>query len=315
MLHARPATLLWSGIATLLLAPFIAHGSPSLDVEKILWLQPERVAQAASAVAPARASHMDVFFVGFAGDDSQEIFTREVRIAAKEMAERLDPPGRSLLLLNNHVANASGSPIASIGTLKLALEELGPRMDLAEDVLFLYLSSHGLPGSELYVANGDLPLEQIAPARLRELLAHFGFRRKIIVISACYSGDFARELADDSTVVLTASRADRPSFGCRDSRGMTYFGEALWQYAMRRADTLAQAFILAVHRVGVMEHQARLVPSEPQMVVGREAQSWLDQLQLKPTGHRLAGGLEQERPGRIPARASETSNFGQSLTD
>jgi hypothetical protein len=315
MLHARPATLLWSGIAALLLAPFNAHGSQSLDVEKILWLQPELVAQAANAVAPARASHMDVFFVGFAGDDSQEIFAREVRIAANAMAERLDPPGRSLLLLNNHVANASGSPIASIGTLKLALEELAPRMDLAEDVLFLYLSSHGLPGSELYVANGDLPLEQIAPARLRELLARFGFRRRIIVVSACFSGDFARELADDSTVVLTASRADRPSFGCRDSRGMTYFGEALWQYAMPRADTLAQAFMLALHRVGEMEHQAGLVPSEPQMLVGRGAQHWLDQLRFKPAGYRVAGALEQERPGGMPARAPESSNLGQSLTD
>jgi hypothetical protein len=326
MLHARPATLLFPGIATLLFAAFNAHSSQSLDVEKILWLQPERVALAANAVAPARASHMDVFFVGFAGDDSQEIFAREVRIAANEMAERLDPPGHSLLLLNNHVANASGSPIASIGTLKLALEELAPRMDLAEDVLFLYLTSHGLPSSELYVANGDLPLEQIAPARLRELLAQFGFRRRIIVVSACFSGDFARELADDSTVVLTASRADRPSFGCRDSRGMTYFGEALWQYAMPRADTLAQAFMLAVSRVGQMERQAGLVPSEPQMLVGRLAQDWLNLMRLEPAAHSAGvmtakpadyrlGALERERPGGMPARAPESSSLNQSLTD
>jgi hypothetical protein len=315
MLHARLATILLSGIATLMPALVVAQGLPSLDAEEILWLQPERVARAASVVVPAQASHMDVFFIGFAGDDSQEIFAREVHIAASAVAARLDPPGRSVLLLNNHAANASGSPIASIGTLKLALEELAPRMDLSEDVLFLYLTSHGLQGGELYVANGDLPLEQIVPTRLRELLAHFGFRRKIIVVSACFSGEFARELADDATIVLTASRGDRPSFGCRDSRGMTYFGEALWQYAMPRANTLAQAFVLAMHRVGEMEHQARLVPSEPQMMVSREAQYWLDQLQLKPTGNRVAGSPEQERPGGIAARAPESSNLSRSLTD
>jgi hypothetical protein len=327
MPRIRPATFILWGIATLLLAPAMAQAAQSLGAEEIFWRQPERVARAASAMAPARATHADVFFVGFAGDDSQEIFAREVRVAAGTVAERLDPPGRSLLLLNNRAANASGSPIASIGTLELALEELAPRMDLAEDVLFLYLTSHGLPSSELYVANGELPLEQITPARLRKLLARFGFRRKIIVVSACFSGDFARELVDDSTVVLTASRADRPSFGCRDSRGMTYFGEALWQFAMPRADTLMQAFILALARVDQMERGAGLVPSEPQMLVGRLAQEWLDQMRLQPAarsafvvaggaaGRKLAGILERERPDGMPARAPETSSPGQSLTD
>jgi hypothetical protein len=96
---------------------------------------------------------------------------------------------------------------------------------------------------------------------------------------------------------------------------MTYFGEALWQYAMPRADTLAQAFMLALHRVGEMEHQAQLVPSEPQMLVGRGAQYWLDQLQFKPAGYRVTGDPEQERPGSMPARAPESSSLGQSLTD
>jgi hypothetical protein len=315
MLRVRPATLLLRGIAALLLAPVSAQGALSPEVEEIFWQQPERVARVASAITPAQAHGADVFFVGFAGDDSLEIFAREVRIAADSLAVRLGPPGRSLLLLNNRAANASGSPIASIGTLALALEALAPHMDFNEDILFLYLTSHGLPGGMLHVANGELPLEQIDPASLREVLARFGFRRKIIVVSACFSGAFARELVDDATVVLTASSADRPSFGCRDSRDMTYFGEALWQYAMPRAETLAQAFLLTLHRVGQMERQAGMVPSEPQLLMGRLARDWLDGLQLKPATYQSADVQEQERPGGMPARASETSSLDQSLTD
>jgi hypothetical protein len=290
-----------------MLASAIAQAA-TFAAEEVFWRQPERVARAAGALAPGQAGHVDVYFVGFAGDDSQEIFAREVRIAAATVARRLNPPGRSVLLLNNRVANASGSPIASIGTLELALQELAQRMDVAEDVLFLYLSSHGLPNNQLYVANGELPLEQIEPTRLREVLDRHGFRRKIVVVSACFSGEFARALADDSTVVLTAARADRPSFGCRDSRGMTYFGEALWQYAVPRAATLEEAFELARARVDTMERDAKLVHSEPQMLVGSQARDWLGHMPLRPSA-------ERERPGGLPARASLSSSAVEPLTD
>lgn len=292
-----------------------AQGAPSRDgpqatagpdasaarhAEDVIRLQEDRVARAARLLTPGQAGRPDVFFVGFAGDDSQEIFAREARTAAVAVADRLGAENRSLLLLNNRSANATGSPIASIGTLRLALEELSARMDPAEDVLFLYFTSHGLPNHGLYVSNGELPLEQLEPARLRALLDGFAFRRKIVVVSACFSGGFARALADASTVVLTASRADRPSFGCRDNRDMTYFGEALWGHAMPRGQTLPEVFALALQRVARMEGEARLTPSEPQLIVGAQARSWLDDLPLRHSGRgiqRLAGGFPADRSG------------------
>lgn len=255
---------------------------PMLAEDATFWQQPERVLEAVRGIAPGTVDRANVYFLGFAGDDSQEIFTREVRYASAVVASRVDPPGRNLLLLNNRAANDAGSPIASIGTLRLALEVLTGRMDVDRDILFLYLTSHGLPSHDLYVANGDLPLEQISPGRLRAVLDSFGFRRKIIVVSACFSGEFARILADDSSVVLTASRADRPSFGCRDSRRMTYFGEALWQYAMQRAASVEQAFGLARSRVAEMERDSGLTPSEPQLLVGGDAGQWFAGMILRP---------------------------------
>lgn len=336
----RFAAYLSSAIATLSLAPYVLHAAvapgPSHestvepvthDAEQLFWRQPEQVERAASAMAPAHAGRVDVFFVGFAGDDSQDIFVREVRVAADVLAARLDPARRAILLLNNQAANSLGSPIASLGTLRLALEVLAARMDPAEDVLFLYLASHGLPNHELHVANGDLPLEQVSPQRLRELLDRSGFRRRIVVVSACYSGDFASELAADSTVVLTAARSDRPSFGCRDSRGMSYFGEALWQYAMPRADTLEQAFELTRLRVEEMERAARLVPSEPQVRIGAGAREWLARIPLKPAtaapdavalrkaGDRFARDQKNKSPGGGAARASAVSGHAGGVTD
>ena len=316
MTNPRPGTVLLIGLMALPLLSVVARAAAAprpaeaaaadrmtLDVEQVFWRQPAEVSRAAGRLAPPRDGHADVYFVGFAGDDSQEIFAREVRAAAAAVAERLDPPGRSMLLLNNRAANAAGVPIASLGTLQLTLEELASRLDPAEDILFLYLASHGLPSHELYVANGELPLEQVSPSRLREVLDRHGFHRRIVVVSACFSGDFARELAGDSTVVLTAARADRPSFGCRDSRGMTYFGEALWQYALPRAESLEQAFAMARTRVDEMERAAQLAPSEPQMRVGAAAREWFTQLLLRPTGSSLAGVQDEQRSGDGAARA------------
>lgn len=284
--HGAAALLL----GTALLSPAVSEGvepaaaetfPSALSVDETFWQQPERILAAASTVAPGESGRADVFFIGFAGDASQEVFAREVRYAAQVFGRRIGPPGRSLLLLNNRTANGTGSPIASVGTLRLALEVMAARMDVQQDVLFLYLTSHGLPSRDLYVSNGELPLEHISPARLREVLDEFRFRRKVVVVSACYSGGFADALADDTTAVLTAARADRPSFGCRDSRAITYFGEALWQHAMQRADTLAAAFELARLRVRQMEQEAGLVPSEPQIAVGGEAEKWLGQIRLR----------------------------------
>ena len=64
-------------------------------------------------------------------------------------------------------------------------------------------------------------------AELRSILDAAGIGWRVIVISACYSGSFVDELRSDRTLVITASRADRNSFGCSNEADMTYFGRAL----------------------------------------------------------------------------------------
>src|SRR5215204_6553879 len=72
-----------------------------------------------------------------------------------------------------------------------------------------------------------------------------GARYRVVIISACYSGVFARALADARTLVITAAASDRPSFGCEDGATWTYFGDAFFNQALRASPTLDAAFCRA----------------------------------------------------------------------
>ena len=90
-------------------------------------------------------------------------------------------------------------------------------------------------------------------------------RYKVVVISACYSGGFIPPLKDDKTLVMTAARADRVSFGCSEENDFTYFGRALFAEALNETDDLARAFELAKTRVAEREQADDFEPSEPQL--------------------------------------------------
>ncbi len=87
----------------------------------------------------------------------------------------------------------------------------------------------------------------------------------MLVISACYSGGFIPALKDDKTLIMTAARSDRVSFGCSEEADFTYFGDALFAKALRQTDDLKQAFTLASATVAKREKEEEFEPSEPQL--------------------------------------------------
>jgi len=107
------------------------------------------------------------------------------------------------------------------------------------------------------------------------MLARTGMRYKVVVISACYSGVFAPRLANPDTLVITAADADHPSFGCRDKAKWTYFGNAFFNVALRRANTLKDAFVAARALVKKRELRQRFEPSNPLMSGGENVQPLL----------------------------------------
>jgi hypothetical protein len=150
-------------------------------------------------------------------------------------------------------------------------------MDRDEDVLFLFLTSHG---SKDRLSTNFWPLRHnsLGAADLRSMLDEAGIGWRVVVISACYSGSFVDELRSDHTLVITASRADRNSFGCSNEADMTYFGRALIDEALRETRSFTAAYDLATELVTKREEAEGKTPSEPQIFVGSRIQAKLTEL-------------------------------------
>ncbi|MCF5920281.1 C13 family peptidase, partial [Xanthomonas perforans] len=109
----------------------------------------------------------------------------------------------------------------------------------------------------------------ISPQDLRQALDDAGIDNRIIVLSACYSGGFIPALRSPQTLILTAARADRPSFGCGNTSNATYFGQAWLIDAMNQSDDPLAAFDIAKAAITAREKQEGELPSLPQQSLGK----------------------------------------------
>jgi hypothetical protein len=236
--------------------------------EALLYQQPRLLDWKLNSLQPQRPHVADLYFVGFAGYGWQDVFMKEMNTVRALFDSRFDTRGRSLALINNTQSQAN-APIATMTALQTALTHVGGLLDPEEDVLFLFVTSHGSDEpAYLSVDNNGLQLTQLTPARLKAALAATPIKWKVIVVSACYSGSFIPALQDDNTLVITASRADRNSFGCDARNSMTDFGRAYFTEALKQTMSFTAAFELARTRIAAREKAEGLTPSQPQMALG-----------------------------------------------
>ncbi|MBE0626963.1 MAG: peptidase, partial [Burkholderiales bacterium] len=199
---------------------------------------------------------------------------------SKLMSQRFDTAGRSLLL-GNDPSTLGELPIASATNLGIALEHIGRTMDADEDLLFLYISTHGSEDNELTVDLPPLELFQIRPGALARMLHASGIKWKVLVISACYSGSFIEPLKDDNTLIITATDALNQSFGCGNGEKLTWFGKAYFDDALRRTRSFTGAFGLARREVAQREREQGYTASNPQMYVGAAMREKLSGLEAQ----------------------------------
>ena len=140
-------------------------------------------------------------------------------------------------------------------------------MDRDRDILVLILSSHGSRAG-VAVTSWGFYEDTLSPAALRDLLAQAGIRRRVLIVSACYSGVFAEQLADADTLVITAADSRHTSFGCGALDEWTYFGQAFFAEALPISRSFADAFVTARGLIGLREFLEGLTPSHPQMAGG-----------------------------------------------
>jgi len=212
-------------------------------------------------------SEAHVYFLGFAGYGEERVFAEEIKLAAKIVGEKYGSASRSVLLLNDR-RDLSTYPLASESSLRYSLNALGRVMNRDEDVLFLALSSHGSRGATIEVSNEGMEPQPLGAMTLADLLAESGIRWKVIVVSACFSGAFVEPLADNHTIILTAASRSRTSFGCSDTRHLTYFGEAFYRDSLPGSTQLRAAFDTAKQEIRRREKEEGVRASQPQGYFG-----------------------------------------------
>ena len=253
---------------------------PSIIDESILHRQQTLLDERLEALAPERSGVVDLYFVGVAPYAPQDVFVRELASVQKLFDARFGTEGRSLVLANSP-ATLADTPIATATNLRAALAGMAQIMNPDEDVLFLFLTSHGDARHELAFALPPLVLDQLTPTALARMLHDSGIKWKVIVVSACYSGGFVEPLRDQNTVVITASDDRSTSFGCENGRDYTWFGKAFFDEALRQTHSFAAAFETARQLVGERETRARVDPSRPQIYVGNAIREKLPDLEAR----------------------------------
>ncbi len=250
------------------------QGQPVPDSLELGLLQQGRLLDEAIAAIPASTPERELYAVTLAGDGKQSVFMREADYVSQLMRERFGAHGSVTLV--NHREHMADRPLATRENLTRVVQALAERTG-EEDLVFIYLTSHGSRHHELNLDQPRLQLADLPASELAALLAPLKDRNKVVVISACYSGGFIPPLKDEKTLVMTAARADRVSFGCSEENDFTYFGRALFAEALGETDNLERAFELARERVAEREQSDGFEPSEPQIWAPRGVvQHWRD---------------------------------------
>lgn len=259
--------------------------NPGLMQEEIFHVQGAVLGRDLAQLSPERPGVEDLYFLGAAPFSRQDTFVHELSVVKQLMDERFETGGRSLALVN-HAGTVGAMPIATVTNLRLSLSHLGRVMNTEEDMLFLFLTTHGSENHQLAFEFPPMKLQQLTPTALSRMLSDSGIKWKVLVISACYSGGYIEPLKDANTLIITASDETHTSFGCEPDSEFTWFSRAFFDQALRNEAnagtfSLTNAFQRARTSVADMEVEKKLEPSNPQMFVGAAMRDKLKSLEAR----------------------------------
>lgn len=245
-----------------------------VDVVGVYYAQPDLLQEAFADLRPGVPGEVELFAIVAGAYPNERAFMREVAAMGNIIGERFDAEGRVVRLLNSTAA-PERHPLANGRNMMAAAEALADVMD-PEDVLLFVVTSHGYP--ETISTGMTFPIGDLGVDAIDGVLKVRGDGPVIAVISACYSGSFVPGLEAPGRLIITAAAADRTSFGCSDDREWTYFGEALFDRALRETGDWRAAFEKARGLVTEWEEADALTPSSPQISVGADIGPALDAL-------------------------------------
>ncbi|MFM9969416.1 MAG: C13 family peptidase [Burkholderiales bacterium] len=211
------------------------------NVELALYSQRPLLERALSALSTREAGRINMYLLAVGGDGTEEVFRREVQYVREQFDRDFGTRGRSLALVNSRTTVAT-LPMATHTSLRESLKAIAAKMNRDEDILFLFLTSHGSKDHELALNQNNMGLRGLPAKELGQMLRESNVRWKVVVVSACYGGGFVDHLKDDHTLVIAAARHDRASFGCADENDFTYFGRAYFKESLPSSNSFEEAF-------------------------------------------------------------------------
>lgn len=260
--------------------PTPAADADAFTVDENVFYGQHRLLEARlDAIEAGKPGVPEIFFLGVAGSE-EAVFMRETIAVEQLFKDRYSTAGHSLILVNNP-ATAHRIPFASVESLSQALRRIGKRMNGKEDLLFLFLTSHGSADQRFSIKLWPFDFTSLTPRLLRKALDDSGIQHRVVVVSACYSGGFVPALADGNTLVMTASAAKRSSFGCDPGNELTDFGRAYFAEALHETRSFTEAFKRAQAVIAAREAASipPLTPSLPQIAGGEKLRTQLQRFE------------------------------------
>lgn len=204
-----------------------------------------RMSDALAKLPPQRPGVVDTYVLS-ASLWNEPVFENEAREAANVLARRYDAAERTIVLSAGRGAGAPRTfPSFSPNNFNAALGRIGKLADPNEDLVIVFITSHGSPDGNVVAQEKGRLAGGIRAPHLRASLQQAGIRTKLILVSACFAGNYILPFSNDDTVILTAAAADKTSFGCEPQRDWTYFGDAMFNHALRGGENIIDAFNMA----------------------------------------------------------------------
>ncbi len=227
--------------------------------------QPALLQSEIARLAPERKGVIDIYALGVAGWADQGVFGKELDGGLESIASVLPIKDRIIRLINRR-DTVDSVPLANLQNFQAAVHAIGDVMNKDEDVLVVFLTSHGeKTGFALELPDGTA---ELTPQEVAATLDGDGIKNRVVIVSACYSGIFVPPLANDNTIVMTASDANSTSFGCAPERDWTYFGDAFFRQSLHPGTDFANAFDHARILIRGWELMDHAPPSNPQGAFG-----------------------------------------------
>lgn len=242
-------------------AALLAAGILAPSIAAAQQRQPPRLQAQPQSGMPASIGGWQAVLV--AGDRAQPVFDNGTAAVYNRLAA-LGVPAANIHRLS---ANAGGrDPTVEPATASRVLQRIASLQPRPGERCLVYITSHGKRGTGVFLAAAG---EFLRPTELAQALsAGCGRVPTVVIVSACYSGSFAAApVAAPNRIVLTAARADRPSFGCQADRTYTVYDECEIQ-AISRSATWRD--VAADTQACVTRHETEMnvLASQPQASFG-----------------------------------------------